>query len=99
MPRPNAFDGMLHELCVELGWCGTVKDEEILHVTRHLPEEGLVTAEEFAVWVIKSDGIDLDTISRAERNRWIRQLKAVFVKHMGADIVDARQLRSRSDSD
>lgn len=99
MGRPNAFDGMLDELCVGLGWCGTVKHGEVLHVTRYVPEEGLVTAEEFAAWIIQSDGIDVDSVSNAQWNRWMGQLKTVFVKHMGADTVDAGQLRSGLYSD
>lgn len=94
MGRPNAFDGMLHECCVGLGWCGTVKHGEVLHITQFIPEEGPVTAEEFAAWVIRSDGIDLGAISRAQRNSWMQQLKTVFIQHMGADVIDAKLLRS-----
>jgi hypothetical protein len=33
MGRPHAFDGMTHEFCVKLGWCGCVKDGKPLHVS------------------------------------------------------------------
>jgi hypothetical protein len=95
MDRPNAFDGMMHEFCVGLGWCGgCVKDGKPLHVTDFIPETGLVSADEFARWIIMAEGLDPDQLNASEIRRWIPQLKAVFVKHMGADVVDASNLRS-----
>ena len=94
MGRPNAFDGMMHEFCVRFGWCGGIKDGKPLHVTDFIPETGPVSADEFARWLIIADGINPDQVSSSEIRRWARQLKAVFVKHMGADVIDARKLRS-----
>jgi hypothetical protein len=93
MSRPNAFDGMLHEYCARLGWCGCVKDGKTLHVTDFIPEAGPVSAEDFAKRIIMADGLDPDT-PMPEMRRWLPQLTAVFIKHMGADVVDASQLRS-----
>jgi hypothetical protein len=90
MVGPNAFDGMIHEFCVKLGWCGGVKDGKSLHVSDYIPETGRVSADEFARWLIKADGLDPDQLSASE----FRQLKAVFVKHMGAGVIDAEKLRS-----
>ena len=97
MSRPNAFDGMMHEFCVRLGWCGCVKDGRPLHVTDFIPETGPVSADEFAKWLIMADGLDPDQLS-PEIRRWLPQLKAVFIKHMGADIIDASKLRSGYDA-
>ena len=47
MARPNKFDGMLHEYCVILGFCGSVRDCKPLHVTDFIPETGQVSADEF----------------------------------------------------
>ena len=91
MSRPNAFDGMMHEFCVGLGWCGCVKDGRPLHITDFIPESGPVSADEFARWLIVADGLDPNQLHPSE---WIPDLKAVFVKHMGADVVDASKLRS-----
>jgi hypothetical protein len=40
MGRPNAFDGMMDEFCLGLGFCGCVKDGKPLHVTDFIPETG-----------------------------------------------------------
>lgn len=93
MRRPNSFNGMMHEFCVGLGWCGCVKDGKPLHVTDFIPETGPVSAEEFARWLIMADGLDPDQ-PNAEIEGWILQLKGVFVKHMGADVIDASNLHS-----
>ncbi len=77
-----------------LGWCGCIKDGKPLHVTDFIPETGPVSADQFARWLIMADGLDLDQVSSSEIRRWVRQLKAVFVKHMGADVIDASKLRS-----
>jgi hypothetical protein len=93
MGRPNAFDGMLDESCVKLGWCGCVKDGKRLHITDFLPETGPVSADQFVRWLIMADGLDPDQPT-SEIRRSIPLLKAVFVKHMAADVVDASNLRS-----
>lgn len=94
MGHPNAFEGIMHEFCVKLGYCGGVKDGEPLHVTRFIPGAGPVSADQFARWLIMADGFDLDRLSTSELRRLMGQLTAVFVKHMGADVVDASNLRS-----
>jgi hypothetical protein len=94
MGRLNAFDGMMQEFCVGLGWCGCVKGGKALHATDFIPETGAVSADEFARWLIMADGLDADRLSAAENGRWMPQLKTVFVKHMGADVIDASNLRS-----
>jgi hypothetical protein len=94
MGHPNAFDGMMREFCVKLGYCGRVKDGEALHVTHFIPETGSVSADQFARWLMVADGFDPDRLSTSELRRLMGQLTAVFVEHMGADVVDASNLRS-----
>src|SRR5882757_9976589 len=84
----NAFDEMMHEFCVALGWCGCIKDGKPLHVSDFIPETGPVSADEFARWLITADGMDPNHLSASDLRRWMPQLKAVFVKHMGADVID-----------
>jgi hypothetical protein len=81
---------MMHEFCVRLGWCGCIKDGKPLHVTDFIPQTGPVSADQFARWLIMADGLDPDQLSAPE----ISELQAVFVKHMGTDVVDASNLRS-----
>jgi hypothetical protein len=88
MGRPNKFDGMMHEFCVGLGFCGGERNGEPLHVTDFIPESGPVSADDFAKWLLTADGLDPDD------RHWIVRLKAVFIRHMGADVVDASMLRS-----
>jgi hypothetical protein len=89
MGRPNTFDGMLHEFCAGLGFCGGDKNGKRLHVTDLIPEAGPVSADDLAKWLILADGLDPD-----QEDHWIPKLKAVFVKHMGTDVVDASRLHS-----
>lgn len=93
MGRPNAFNGMMHEFCVARGWCGGTKDGKPLHVTDFIPDTGPVSADEFARWLVKAEKFDSDQLT-AENSRLIRQLKEVFIRHMGADVVDASNLHS-----
>jgi hypothetical protein len=90
MGRPNAFDGMMHQFCVELGWCGGERDGKRLHVSDFIPETGLVSADEFARWLVTAEGLTPDQLSRSE----LDQLEDVFVKHMGASLVEVSKLRS-----
>lgn len=86
MGKPTRFDGLLHDLCVGLGFCGCVSDEgEARDVTRLIPASGEVTAEQFADWVIQADwprGYD-DPEFAAFRQKWLKTIAQRFVKHMG----------------
>jgi hypothetical protein len=90
MGRPGAFDGMLHEFCTGLGWCGSEKDGKWLHVTDLIPPTGPVSADQFARYVVMAEGFDPDQVGAAI----LTQLEAVFVKHMGATVIDASNLCS-----
>jgi hypothetical protein len=88
--KPN-FDTLLTAVCAGHGYCGSVQDGRFVHVTDFIPDSGQVTAEQFVDWVFIADG-----------NRWIgdpiamkhrETLRAYFIFHMGADVVDARRLR------
>ena len=74
------------------GWCGSITNGESLHVTDFIPTTGVVTADEFVDWLLVADGVDPDVASSQVKN-WKRDLRAVFVKHMGADHVDASALQ------
>ncbi|HEV2235263.1 MAG TPA: hypothetical protein VGR57_01260 [Ktedonobacterales bacterium] len=93
MGRPNAFDGMMHKFCVGLGYCGSVNDGKPQHVTDFIPETGPVSAEQFARWLLAAEsGYDAEVFDPSDVR--IRQFSAIFIKHMGADVVDASLLHS-----
>ena len=92
MGRPNKFDGMMYELIVGLAWdCRCFKNGEPVNIRDFIPETGSVSADQFARWVIMAEGLDP---AQKKYRRRIPELKAVFVKHMGAEVVDASRLRS-----
>lgn len=78
---------MMHELCVGLGFCGGIVDGEPRHVTDYIPKQGEVSADEFVYWLLLAEGFDPQL-----ENSWKKELKAVFVKHMKSETVDAKQL-------
>jgi hypothetical protein len=93
MHRPTKFDGMMHEFVVGLGWSArTVKDGKLVHLRDFIPDTRSVTADQFVEWLILLDGVE-NMVGSSQLKRWRRELKAVFVKHMGAEVVDATQLR------
>lgn len=92
MSKPTKFDGMMHEFCVGYGWCGAIVDGKDLHVTDFVPESGIVTADQFVCWLIKADGLDPEELS-SQVKKWQKDLRAVFIKHMGSDAVDAAELQ------
>ena len=92
MLTPPGFDALLDEVCVKLGYCGSVKDGERLHVTKFIPNAGMVTADQFVEWVFLADGQDpnIDLIRWQPHKTLIR---AAFVDCMGGESVDASLLR------
>jgi hypothetical protein len=92
MDANTAYDALMDEICVGLGFCGCIKDGRPLHVRQFIPSKGPVTADQFAEWVFLAD----DMNPNAEPKRWEslkEKIKRAFVRHMGADVVDARLLK------
>jgi hypothetical protein len=87
----DAFGALLHEVCVERGWCGSVVDKEPLHVTDLLPDTGQVTADEFVTCVFRADGVHPDEDWAKWQKHW-NGLRDAFVRHLGSDTVDAGRL-------
>ena len=92
MEQKSGYSSLMHEVCVGLGWCGSVVDGEPLHVDFFIPESGPVSAEQFVVWLFQAEGMD----AGEEPEKWrphIVGLREAFIWHMGSDIVDAQRLK------
>jgi hypothetical protein len=88
----TAYDALMDEICVGLGFCGCIKDGHPSHVRQFIPSKGPVTADQFAEWVFLAD----DMNPHAEPKRWEslkEKIKRAFVHHMGAEEVDAKLLK------
>jgi hypothetical protein len=91
-PGSTPYGLLMHDVCVEWGFCGCVREGRLLHVDFIIPREGPVTADQFVEWVFLADNLN----PNHEPERWERHkdaIRAAFVKHMGAETVDARTLR------
>jgi len=87
MERSSAYDRLLQQVCIGLGYCGSVIDGEPSHVDMFIPEEGPVTADEFVEWVFRAEGLE------AAGGEHSRQIREAFVQHMGGEVVEARLLK------
>ena len=85
-----AYDALLHEVCVRLGFCGSVVDGEPLHVDQFVPESGPVSADQFVNWVFRAEGMDPDG---ADALKHAHSLREAFVRRMGVEVVDAVVLK------
>ncbi len=83
-----AYDNLMEEVCVRLGFCGAVVDGQPLHVDQFLPESGVLTSEEFADALFKAEGWDPDG---SEAKTFRSSVREAFVRHMGASAMDAGQ--------
>ena len=90
MGRPTKFDGMMHDVCVGLGFCGDVIDGTLRHIVDYIPESGSVSADQFSSWVLAAEGMP----SEVGDPFW-SEIRAVFVRHMNAEIIDAETLRGQ----
>ena len=85
-----AYDKLLNEVCVRLGFCGSVVDGQPLHVDQFLPKGGPVTAEGFATAVFRAEGWDPASAAAHQHRASVCE---AFVRHLGGFQIDARQLR------
>lgn len=86
------YHTLVDEMAVRWGFCGCIRDDQIVHVSLFVPPEGPVFADQFAEWVLLANNLNPNSGS-AQRQRQKDVLRAAFVRHMGADPVDARRLR------
>ena len=85
--RSGAYELLMHEICVGMGYCGGVIDGEPRHVDDYIPESGPVTAQQFVEWVFLAEGLNPSGSEHAEG------MRKLFIKNMGADVVDAHLLK------
>jgi hypothetical protein len=85
-----AYHKLLEEVCVRLGFCGSLVDDQPLHVDQLLPRSGSISANSFADALFKAEGWVLDG-GAADQHR--ASVCDAFVRHMGAFEVDAQLLR------
>ena len=88
-PANRDYVRLQDKVCVGLGYCGTMKNGKPLHVDDFIPSSGMVTAEQFAEWVILADDCN-PNLAPSEHKKMIR---AAFIECMGSDVVDATRLR------
>ena len=90
MNDKSAYNALLNEVCVGLGFCGSVVDGQPLHVDQFVPEHGAVSADQFVEWVFRAEGWSPEEGAASSH---AAELRKAFVRHMGAEAVDARQLK------
>lgn len=90
MNDKSAYDALLNEVCVGLGFCGSVVDGQPLHVDQFVPEHGAVSADQFVEWVFRAEGWSPEEGAASSH---AAELRKAFVRHMGAEAVDAQQLK------
>ena len=81
-----AYDRLVEDVCVRLGFCGSVVDGQPLHVDQFLPRSGPVTEEAFATALFKAEGWDPDG---PEARTFRPGVREAFVRHMGGTKIDA----------
>lgn len=90
MDQKSAYEALQHEICVELGFCGSVIDGKPSHVDFFVPDQGSVSADKFVEWVFLAEGMNpLEEVAIKNAAR----LRDAFVRHMGADVAEAGRLK------
>lgn len=92
MSKPTKFDGMMYEYCVGLGYCGGTVDGEPRNVRHRIPKEGVVSAVDFAKWLLWAEGFNPE---EREYRRRLPELERIFIKHMGDNFASASLLVDR----
>jgi hypothetical protein len=77
----------MQEVCVGMGYCGSVVGGEPRHVDMYIPDSGPVSADQFVEWVFLAEGLDAFGSSHADG------MRKAFIKHMGSEVVDAQMLK------
>jgi hypothetical protein len=86
----KAYEKLLNDVCVRLGFCGSIVNGEALHVDMLLPEQGTIRANDWVDAVLQAEGFDPKDASLDQFRRSIRD---AFIEHLGSDKVDVQQLK------
>lgn len=89
LPPNRDYARLMDKVCVGLGYCGCVKNGKPLHVDDIIPSYGMVTADQFAEWVILADNLNPNLAP----TEYKKMMRAAFIECMGADVVDASRLK------
>jgi hypothetical protein len=58
MTRAPGYNALMHQICVDYGYCGGLdEDGNFSHVDHYIPETGPVTAAQFTEWVFLADAM------------------------------------------
>jgi hypothetical protein len=82
----TAFDKLLEDVCLRLGFCGSVVDDQPRHVDQFIPQTGPLTDEAFADALFKAEGWDP---GGSEARRFRPRVRDAFVQHMGGSAIDS----------
>ena len=86
-PPERSYEKLTQEICVTHGFCGGWVDGRPSRVDNFIPVSGVVTAAQFAKWVVEAEGMN------AEYSTYLAPLEVAFVRHMGSAEVDATTLK------
>lgn len=78
------YDKLLEDVCARLGFCGSVVDDQPLHVDNFLPQSGGLTHEEFADALFRAEGWDP---AGSEAQRFRPAVREAFIRHMGRSAI------------
>lgn len=85
------FHTLIDEIGLKWGLGGCVKEGQQVHVSLFIPSKGLVSADQFVDWTLLANNINPN--SHLPRSDRLKQcVRDAFVRHMGAELVDARRL-------
>lgn len=88
----NNFKNLLDYICIQHGFCGSIKNDRPLHVTDIIPSSGKICVDDFVDWVFLAD--DMNPSSEPEKwENHKNDIRAAFIKIMGSSIIDADKLR------
>lgn len=85
----TAYDDLRRHICVQLGFCGSIKDGKPLHVDDLIPSEGVITADQFAELTFIAEGLDPSDDPQGQK----AAIKAAFETLLGSHAVAATALR------
>lgn len=91
MTKLSDFDRLLRAVCVEYGFCGSLQDNEPLHVTDFIPDRERVSVDQFIDWLYMAEG---ESRSGNPSTMILQEkLRSCFIGYMGADSVAACRLK------
>ncbi len=85
------YDGLIEEMCLGLGFCGSIFNRRSWHVDDLIPKKGVLTAKRFAQLVLEAERMQ-SSLQSSDYKKYGPSLENAFERHFRKRVIHLQEL-------